>query len=119
MKPKTNAEIRQWYLKRISSIPKLNERWRKEGRSAQEKAKAAWRIRHRARMKARSMMADQTELAQLRDRDLRKYGNADGPTFEFLVERLTKAGLDETEVYDSIITQSYRTDAELNKRLGL
>jgi hypothetical protein len=52
-------------------------------------------------------------------RDLSKYGNPDGPTFEFLVDQLRQAGLTGDEVYDAIITGAYRTSEGVNKSLGL
>jgi hypothetical protein len=44
-------------------------------------------MRHTARLEARAMMADPTEVELLRARDMALYGNADGPTFAFLVEQ--------------------------------
>jgi len=117
--PKTNAEIRQWYLKRVATIPALNQEWITQGLSARERAEAAWRIRYEARLEARSMMADPAEVELLRARDMAKYGNPDGPPFEFLVERLQAAGLEGDAIYQAIIDHSYQTDAELNKKLGL
>jgi hypothetical protein len=117
-RPKTNTEIRQWYLDRVAIIPELNLEWIKQGLSARERAEAAWRIRHEARLEARSMMANPAEAGLLRARDMSKYGSPDGPTLEFLVERLREAGLEGDAVYEAIIDHSYKTDAELNKRLG-
>jgi hypothetical protein len=97
----------------------LNEEWMSKGVSARKRAEMAWLIRHDARLEARSMMADSTEVELLRRRDIAKFGNPDGPTFDFLVERLSKAGLEGDAVYEAIIDQSYRTDAELDRRLGL
>ena len=65
------------------------------------------------------MMANPYEVELLRARDVAKYGNPDGPTFELLVERLRETVLDEKRSYEVIIDNSYRTDAELNKKLGL
>ena len=65
------------------------------------------------------MMADPAEAELLRERDMAKYGNAEGPTFTLLVRRLREAGLDEETIYEVIIDNSYRTDAELNRKLGL
>lgn len=62
----------------------------------------AWRIRHRARLQARSMMAD-----------------PDGPTFEFLVEKLIKAGLEGDAIYEAIIEGAYRTDTGINRLVEL
>jgi len=117
-RPRTNTEIRQWYLERVATIPALDQEWIKQGLSVRERAEAAWRIRHEARLQARSMMADSAEVELLRARDMAKYGSTDGPAFDFLVERLREAGLEENKVYEAIIDHSYKTDAELNKRLG-
>jgi PII-like signaling protein len=65
------------------------------------------------------MMADPAEIELLRTRDMVKYANPDGPTFELLVERLKSAGLEGEAVYEAIVDNSYRTDAELNRKLGL
>ena len=118
-KGKTNAEIRQWYLERVATIPELNKEWIKQGLSARERAERAWRVRHEARLLTRSMMVDPVEVELLRARDTAKYGNPNGPTFEFLVEKLKSAGIKGDAIYNAIIDGSYRTDAELNKRLGL
>lgn len=64
------------------------------------------------------MMADPAELELLQARDMVKYGNPEGPTFEFLVERLRNSGLEGEAVYEAIVDNSYRTDAELNRKLG-
>jgi hypothetical protein len=119
IEPKTNAEIRQWYIQRVSAIPQLNKDWIKQGLPLRTRAEAAWRIRHEARVEARSMMTNPTEVELLRARDVAKYGSTDGPTFEFLVERLKEEGLKEDRIYEAIIDNSYRTDAELNRELGL
>lgn len=115
----TNTEIRQWYMQRTAEIVELNEHWIRQGLSAQERAGAAWRIRHEARLTARSIMSNAAEVELLRARDLSKYGNTDGPTFEFLVDQLRQAGLTGDEVYEAIITGAYRTNEGINKSLGL
>lgn len=108
-KPKTNAEIRIWYLDRVASIEKLNEQWIANGISPRARAEAAWRVRSEARLLARSMMADPREVELLRARDARQYGRPEGPTFEFLVQRLRNEGLEGDAVYEAIIEGSYRT----------
>ena len=50
-------------------------------------------MRHTARLAARAMMADPTEVELLRARDMALYGHADGPTFAFLVEQGRRSGL--------------------------
>ncbi|MDQ3685087.1 MAG: hypothetical protein M3430_05725 [Acidobacteriota bacterium] len=116
---KTNAEVRRWYLEQVARIPKLNKQWLEQGLSAQERAEAAWRIRHDARLEARAMMANPAEVELLRQRDIAEYGNSDGPAFEFLVEKLKEAGLEGEAVYEAIINGSYRTNAGVNRSLGI
>lgn len=118
-RPRTNAEIRRWYLKRVATIADLNQEWIIQGLSALERAKAAWIIRYEARVTARAMMADKAEVELLRARDLAKYGSPDGPTFEFIVVRIEEAGLEGDTGYEAIIDGSSRTDEEFNRILGL
>ena len=116
---RTNVEIRQWYVEQVSPIPELNQPWLAAGLSAQERAERAWRMRHTARLEARAMMADPTEVELLRARDMALYGNADGPTFAFLVEHGRRAGLTEQAIYEAIIEGAYRTSVGLKRRFGL
>jgi hypothetical protein len=115
----TNAEVRQWYLEQVSRIPEENRRWLREGFSARERAEMAWRIRHESRLRARSMMADPADVELLRQRDVAVYGNPDGPTFGFLVEKLSEAGLEGDAIFQKIIDGAYRTDADTNRSLEL
>jgi hypothetical protein len=62
------------------------------------------------------MMSDVTEVELLRVRDLAKYGNPDGPTFEFMVEQLQNAGLLEDDIYGTIISAAYRTNEGATSR---
>jgi hypothetical protein len=117
--PKTNAEIRKWYLKEVALIHELNKQWLAQGLSAKERAKKAWRIRHEARLKARAMMADPEEVEMLEARDIVEYGNPDGPTFEFLVKECRGSGLRGNAVYEAIIEGSYRTNKGVSKKFGL
>lgn len=63
-------------------------------------------------------MVDPTEVELLRQRDLAVYGNLDGPTFEFLIEKLRGAGLEGDSIYEAIIEGAYRTDAGTGESLG-
>jgi len=65
------------------------------------------------------MMADPSEVELLKERDIAKFGTPDGPTLDFLIERLKHAGLEGDAIYEAIIDQSYRTDAELDRRSDL
>jgi hypothetical protein len=116
--PQTNAEIRRWYLDQVATIPKLNKQWIKEGLSLDVRARMAWKFRHDKRREARALMADQGEVKMLRQRDIKVYRSPNGPTFSFLVKRLSGEGLSENQVFEAIIKGSYRTNAGVNKSLG-
>lgn len=104
--------IRAWYEKQIQEIPRLDKVWEKAGLSARERALRAHHIRHRARVRARSMMRMRSahEVRKLRERDSRKYGNPNGPTFRQLVNQQVKEGVKGDEVYKNIVNSSQRTD---------
>lgn len=116
--PQTNKEIRQWYINECSKIPESNEQWIKDGVSLKERAFKSWQFRHDKRLEGREMMPDEGERELLRRRDIELYGTPDGPTFEFLVERLKAEGLEGNVVFEAIIKGSYRTNAGIDRMLG-
>lgn len=65
------------------------------------------------------MMTDPEEVELLRARDVAEYGNPDGPTFEFLVEKLKEAEFEADAVYEAIVEGSYRTNVGVSRKLGL
>jgi hypothetical protein len=73
-----NADIREWYLKRNGEIAEMDAQWKAQGRSPEERARLAQEVRHEARVRARAMMNNKREVADLRARDMEKYGNPDG-----------------------------------------
>lgn len=75
----------------------------KSKESPEERVKRAHDIRHDARVKARDFMKDERQVEELRDRDLKKYQNPDGPTFKYLIENNKNEGQSEGEVYESIV----------------
>lgn len=117
--PRTNAEIRQWYNDQVAPIPTLNEQWLKQGLNAEQRARKAQEIRHHARVQARAYMQDKNEVADLQARDKEKYGNPDGPTFDYLVAANKKKGLTGDAVFEEIIGSSNRTNAEYNAKFNV
>ncbi len=117
--PETNAEIRLWYNNQVVVIPSLNKGWTADGLGAVKRAELAFEIRHNARINARLLMQNRDEVEMLRQRDMKKYGNPDGPTFLYLVEKNCAKGLKGDEIYEEIIKSSYRTSPEYNKRFGI
>lgn len=114
--PKTNCEIRIWYNYQVVAISKLNEKWKADGMSLKARAEKAFGTRHAARVNARFMMQNQDEVKGLQARDMKKYGNPDGPTFEYLVGKSTKKGLSKEEAYEGIIKSSSRTSPVYNDK---
>ena len=68
--------------------------------------KKAHQLRQDARLNGRYMMQDRFEVAALRDRDNKRYGNPDGPTFEHMVAYGRENGLTGDRVYEGIIESS-------------
>lgn len=116
---KTNREIREWYAEEVARIRILNDQWREEGLSVRVRAHRAWEIRHNSRLRARALMGNQRQIQLLQKRDLAKYGNPDGPTFDSLVEVNEKLGLVGDEIYEAILASSMKVNIGVNARLRL
>jgi len=110
--PESDCEIRRWYNYQVVALPVINQRWKESGRSLEERARQAFDIRHRARINARYMMAEGAEL--LRQRDMAKYGNPDGPTFTYLIDKSLAKGMTRQQAWQAIIETSSRTDNSYN-----
>ena len=113
--PQTDCEIRIWYNYQVVAISVINEYWIEQGIGLEERAKRAFELRHQARINARFMMKDKAAVKMLQKRDMTKYGNPDGPTFDYLMEKNTKNGLSQEEAYESIIQSASRTSKVYNK----
>ncbi|PRQ06872.1 hypothetical protein [Enhygromyxa salina] len=112
----TNEQVRDWYNAQVATIPEQNQAWLAEGLSAELRAQRAYAIRHDARIEARNKMSSEAEVEQLRARDQAKYGDPDGPTFEYLVDKNRGKGLEGDAIYEAIIESSARTDEQTNAR---
>jgi len=113
--PKSNCEIRLWYNFQVVAIGKINEKWEKDGIDLKTRAEKAYQMRHDARVNARFMMQSSLEVKALQARDLVKYGNPNGPTFDYLLKKNTDKGSSMEEAYQSIIDSSSRTDRKYNE----
>jgi len=112
----SNSDIRAWYLAQVAGIAELNAQWILESVPLPERARRAWSIRHYARLQARAMMEDPSEVEMLRRRDLAKYENPDGPTFEQLETEARTQGIEGDEIFEHMIRQSMETDRATNRR---
>ena len=111
-----NSEIRAWYVKEVCAIADVVEQMG-EGVALPDRARRAFEVRRKLRLKAREMMEDPFEAELLRKRDLKKYGNPDGPSFEQLLQNKTIRGLSEEDAYLSIIRSASRTDTAISERV--
>ncbi len=119
-----NRLIRQEYNARKPLLRKDLDRMRREGASGDQLAKHAYDARKDARLSAREKMrrnGDEMGVQDLQARDLKKYGNKDGPTLDQLKtnqgEALNKTlGRPPTadEVNQAIVDSATRTDVVTN-----
>ncbi|MCB9547862.1 MAG: hypothetical protein H6706_18740 [Myxococcales bacterium] len=113
------AAIRWIYVCRAYGIAAANRGWRAEGQAAEQRARQASDIRRVAKSTARAMMADQALAASLGQRDQEKYGDPEGPTFDWLVEKARASGLTGDAVYEDIVRSAAHTNDEVNASLGI
>lgn len=114
-----DVEVRKRYICEVARIAPADAVLAAQGVSLADRAHAAWQMRHDARLLARAMMKDEAEVEALRARDQEKYGNPEGPTFEYLVEKGKKDGKADDAVYEGIIASASKTNPDINAALGL
>jgi hypothetical protein len=115
----TDREARAAYVCAVAEIPAKDELRAAAGADLESRARAASAARHDARLISRAMMQDPKAVKALQARDIEKYGNPDGPTFDWLVARARSEGLEGDAVWRSIIDSAARTDAATNRWFGL
>lgn len=111
----SDSEIRDWYLRKIAAIPDLDVEWVKSGATLEERARRAWKIRHDARLEARSMMKHPVEVALIRARDRLLYGNPEGPSFEYLVKAGRRDGLTSEQTFRRILEGAQVTNRAVDR----
>ena len=112
----TNQQVRDYYNTENSRIPALNDGWRAQGMSAEDRARRAHELRHDMRMTSRAMMGDSGQVLELLIRDAVKYGDGEGPTFDQLVAIQQSRGRVGDASYEAIITGAPATSREYNER---
>ena len=104
-----NAEVRKWYLDAVSHIPDSID----HSLPIVEKAKKAFEARNRIRTEARDMMADGATRKRLDQERPNK-------SFEELIKsRMERKGLTREEAIEDICNTATKTNANVNKELGL
>jgi hypothetical protein len=111
----SDAEIRDLYVRESRAIAADNRDWKRLGIPAEQRARAAYGIRHNERLTSRAMMGNFFATLLLRVRDFFKYGHCDGPTFEQLVAEARAQGLRGDAVYEHIVRTSEQTDDAVTK----
>src|SRR3990167_2351717 len=114
--PLSNVEVRDWYNETVAPIQKLEEQWIWHGVSLEDRALIAYSIRSNARLQAREYMSNPQDVELLQERDIAKYGNPNGPTYEYLYNRYQSMGYSEQEIMQSIIDNAAETNAEFNAK---
>lgn len=104
-----NAEVRKWYLDSVSHIPDEID----QSLPMVEKAKKAFEARNRIRTEARNRMADEATRKKLDQERPNK-------TFEELVQsKMERKGMTREEAIEDIYKTATKTNANVNKELGL
>ena len=119
-----NRAIRQGYNARARELKSETQAMRERGVPREDIARRTSDFRHNERMSAREQMrknGDDFLVKKLEQRDLKKYGNKDGPDFrqvqqkcqDELARKLGRAPTRD-EVLEEIIESSTRTDVWTN-----
>lgn len=104
-----NSDVRKWYLDNVSKIHDNIDKTL----SIEEQAKKAFEARNRVRTEARNMMADEATRKKLDKEHPNK-------TFEELVEsKMKRKGMTREEAIRDIYETATKTNADVNKELGL
>ncbi len=77
----------------------------------------AYTIRAEARLNARQLMANPSEVELLQARDMFKYQNPNGPTFDYLYNSYRTMGYSNEQILQSIIDRSQITSPKFNMGL--
>jgi hypothetical protein len=101
---------------KYSPLQQCDAQWLAEGLSIEERARRAHAYRRRARFWARDQAVDAGDAAVLEVRDLAVHGNAEGPSFEELINRGLRKGKSLDAVYLGIIGSAQRSNAEVDAK---
>lgn len=104
-----DVEVRQWYKVHDENIPNMIDRTK----TPEEQARQAHGLRNEYRTQARELMADQKARAELDKNNPNK-------TFEeLLADKMKRKGLTRDEAVEDILKTATKTNAAVNKKLGL
>ncbi|GEM_PF-2385377 len=113
-----NDVIRDDYNFAQEELPEINNLLKAQNVPVEKRARILYHSRHRSRLKARQGMKDKKLVKDLEERDKEKYGNKDGPTFDYLVEKNMAKGMSKEQAMESIIDSAQRTSPQYNALYG-
>lgn len=104
----SNVEARKWYLVQERMIPKMINR----SASLKRQAKQVFKLRNKARTRARELMAD---------RDLARQLDQIDPNLSWreIIEKTKSKGFKGDDIYKEIINSSQRSRTGVNEKLGV
>ena len=108
----SDAETRTVYTTFELRMREVHERLLRRGAGSEERARTLYGMRAALRTWTRALMEDR-ELAEWLN------ANEANPTFEALVERQRKKGLEGGAIYEAIIASATRSRASVNEALGI
>jgi hypothetical protein len=111
-----NKNLRKEYINSSREIKDKDLQLKNKGVSLKNRSYEAWKTRHDSRLIARNKMSDKKLVEKLKQRDLAKYGNPDGPTFDSLVKKQLSDGKTLEEAYNNIIESSQRTNVAVDNK---
>ena len=115
----TNKEIRGWYCEQLAREKQLDAELAKcVELGLEERARRAHRIRNCLKHEARELMT-RRDVKTVEARNIKKYGNPLGPTFDELVERGTRKDLPKRALYELIIKRAFEPGSAFNKLAGV
>ncbi|MCS6967294.1 MAG: hypothetical protein RMJ44_07900 [Cytophagales bacterium] len=108
--------LRSWYERKVASL--FNQAMEKL-KSEPPEAVARWAVLQRNYLKQRIRdKGNPINKILAEERNVKKYGNSFGPTYEFLVAEILKKGIPEDKINQQIITSASTSNQALNQRMN-
>jgi RHS repeat-associated protein len=109
-------EVRANYDAGAEEIADTADSMQRQGKPLKEIAKTLSDMRRANRIAARQKMSSWLDVQMLEARDFAKYGDPDGPSFEWKISQAQSKGLTGDDVWKYIISSASRTDQATSER---
>jgi hypothetical protein len=104
----SNLHARQWYINQLARIPNIMDKTK----PLEYQARQAFDFRNQVRTHTRNAMYDRVAADRL-------FGTKPNMTWEQIVQKYTKKGLQGDSLYREIIKASQRSDHVVNEKFGM